>query len=50
MVAAMEVVKEGINVKRAAEEHSVPRMILQDQVLGRVKHGSKPGPVLQFKQ
>ena len=39
----MEAVKRGSSIKRAAEEHGVPRMTLQDRVLGRVVHGKKPG-------
>ena len=43
MVSAMEAVKRGSSIKRAAEEHGVPRMMLQDRVLGNVEHGKKPG-------
>ena len=43
MISAMEAVKRGSSIKRAAEEHGVPRMTLQDRVLGHVKHGKKPG-------
>jgi len=41
----MEAMKEGCSIKGVAEEHNMPRIILQDQILGRVKHGSKLGPV-----
>ena len=45
MVAAIEAVKEGYSIKRAAEEpHAVPRTTLQDRISGRVTHGDKPGP------
>jgi len=50
MVAAMEVVKGGCSIKRAAEDHNVPRTTLQDRILGRVKHGSKPGPAPYLNQ
>ena len=43
MIAAMEAIKSGISVSRAALEHNVPRTTLQDRHLGRVKHGNKPG-------
>ena len=44
MVATMKAVNEGCSLKRAAKEHKIPKMILQDRVLGRVKHrlGSEP--------
>ena len=45
MVAAMEAVKGGCSMKRAAEEHGVPRTTLQDRILGNVTHGVKPGTV-----
>lgn len=44
MLAALEAVKSGTSVKRAAAEHGVPRTTLQDRHLGRVVHGVKPGP------
>ena len=43
MLNALEVVKKGSSIKRAAEEYGVPRSTLQDQVLGNVEHGKKPG-------
>ena len=38
MISGVEAVKRGSSIKRAAEEHGVPRMTLQDQVLGYVEH------------
>ena len=43
MISAMEAGKRGSSIKRAAEEHDVPRIALQDRVLGHVEHGKKPG-------
>ena len=44
MIAAMEAVKRGISVSRAALEHNVPNTTLQDRHLGKVEHGNKPAP------
>ena len=44
MINAIEAVKQGCSVKRAAEEHGVPRTTLNDRISGRVMHGKKPGP------
>ena len=45
MIAAIKAVKEdGIAILRAAKEHGVPRTTLQDRILGKVVHGTKPGP------
>ena len=44
MKAAMDAVREGVPVKRVALNHGVPRTTLQDRHLGRVIHGTKPGP------
>ena len=44
MIAAIGAVKSGVPVKRAAEEHCVPRTTLRDRLSGRVVHGTKPGP------
>ena len=41
MVRAMDAVKRGSSVKRAAERHDVPRTML---ISGHVQHGKKPGP------
>ena len=43
MLNALKVVKKGSSIKRAAEEYGIPRTTLQDQVLGNVEHGKKPG-------
>ena len=45
MIAAIKAVKEdGTAILRAANEHGVPRTTLQDRILGKVVHGTKPGP------
>ena len=44
MIAAIESVKGGQSIKRAAEVHGVPRTTLQDRVKGKVVHGVNPGP------
>ena len=45
MEAAISSVKEGCSVARAAVEYGVPRTTLNDRIAGKVKHGTKPGPV-----
>ena len=44
MIGAMKAVAEGTSITGAAREHGVPRTTLQDRVLGKVTHGTKPGP------
>ena len=44
MIAAISAVKSGVPVKRAAEEHGVPRTTVRNRLSGRVVHGTKPGP------
>ena len=44
MVAALEAVKQGETILRAARTHGVPRTTLQDRVHEKVTHGAKPGP------
>ena len=44
MLTAVEAVKNGTAILRAAREHSVPRSTLNDRISGRVVHGTKPGP------
>ena len=44
MIAAMNAVKGGGHIQRAAEEHGVPVSTLRDRISGRVVHGTKPGP------
>ena len=44
MLSAIEAVKGGMSVLRAATTYNVPRTTLQDRVKGRVKHGDKQGP------
>ena len=41
--SAIEEVKQGrSSVKCASEQYVIPRMTLQDRLLGRVQHGVKP--------
>ena len=44
MIAALEAVKNGTPVLRAALMYKIPRQTLYDRVSGRVKHGTLPGP------
>ena len=44
MCSAIEAVKGGMKVFTIAREYDVPRMTLQDQILGKVVHGKNPGP------
>ena len=44
MVRAMDAVKRGSSMKRAAEQHGVPRTMLRDRISGRAEHEKKPGP------
>ena len=44
MLAAIKAVQEGQPIYTSAREHGVPRTTLQDRILGKVKHGAKPGP------
>lgn len=44
MVAAIKAAKDGTPVLRAAKEHGVPRNTLKDRILGKVVHGTNPGP------
>ena len=44
MTAAMESVKAGSGINRAALDHGIPRSTLKDRISGRVLHGTKPGP------
>ena len=44
MDKAIEAVKEGSSVQRAAIAHGIPRQTLHDRISGRVKHGTNPGP------
>lgn len=41
MQAAMTAVKDGMLVKKAAEEHGVPTTTLRDQIRGSVVLGTK---------
>ena len=44
MVAAIIAARNGTAVLLAANEHGVPRNTLQDRILGKVVHGTNPGP------
>ncbi|KAK3747130.1 hypothetical protein QZH41_004409 [Actinostola sp. cb2023] len=44
MLAAIDVVKEGMPVRKAATTFNVPRSSLNDRIQGRVLHGSKSSP------
>ena len=44
MTAAIDAVKGGESVLRAAKQFGVPRQTLGDRVSGKVVHGTKPGP------
>ena len=44
MEEAIEAVRQGSSVQRAAITHGVPRQTLYDRISGRVKHGTNPGP------
>ena len=44
MEGALEDVKRGLRVRRAAMEHNVPKSTLGDHVSGRVKSGALSGP------
>ena len=47
MIEAMEAVKAGrLDVNKAAEAYNVPKTTLKNRLSGRVKHGTKLGPVL----
>ena len=43
MLLAMQAVKDGVPLMRAAVTHGVPRSTLQDRIHGRVEHGTLPG-------
>ena len=44
MQAAIDAVKSGSGINRAALDHGVPPSTLKDRISGRVVHGTKPGP------
>ena len=45
MEEALQAVRDGMGVNKAAELHGVPKTTLKDRVSGCVAHGSKSGPV-----
>ena len=44
MKKAMRAVEEGCSIRKAAEEHGIPRSTLHDRITGKVMPGSKSGP------
>ena len=44
MKKAMRAVEEGCSMRKAAEEHGIPRSTLHDRITGKVMPGSKSGP------
>ena len=44
MVAALEAVKKGMTINKAAAQHGVPRTTLQHRVRGKVVYGVNPRP------
>ena len=44
MKAAIQAVKEGQSVSKAARDHGVPKTTLYDRISGKVIHGVNPGP------
>ena len=44
MEAAIQAVKDGTGVNRAADIHGVPKTTLKDRMSGHIAHGSNPGP------
>lgn len=44
MLAAIEAVKDGESVRKAAMDFNVPKSTLGDRVSGRTEHGKKSGP------
>ena len=44
MLAALQAVKDGEGVNRAAILHGIPPSMLKDCLSGRVVHGLNPGP------
>ena len=46
MTRAIEAVKSSeLGINQSALEYGVPKTTLKDRIAGRVKHGTKPGPV-----
>lgn len=39
----MKAVEDGSSIALAAKSHNVPRITLQDRMMGKVVHGTKPG-------
>ena len=44
MSKAIEAVRQGSSILRAAITHGIPRQTLQDRISGKVIHGYNPGP------
>ena len=43
MVLAMETVKKGQSIGGAARQFRVPKRTLDDRIMGRIEHGTRPG-------
>ena len=43
LVLACNAVKEGLSIRRAAEEYEIPKSTLQDHISGRILLGSRSG-------
>ena len=48
MRAAINAVKKGMSMNRAAKEHGVPKSTLHDRVHGNVIHGTNPQECTKF--
>ena len=45
MIKAVTAVENGMPIRRASELYSVPKSTLHDRVVGKVQHGTRPGPL-----
>ena len=44
MIKAITAVENGTSIRHASELYGVPKSTLHDRVVGRVQHGTRPGP------
>lgn len=45
MKAAMKAAMDGsLSISRSAAKYGVPKTTLRDQIVGKVQHGTNPGP------
>ena len=44
MLAAVEAVRNGVTIRKAAADFNVPKSTLGDRITGRIEHGDKSGP------